>query len=59
MIKMIWLKENGPIDNSKDNIKPVGDPESTVKLFEIFRARCTEQLTKKLLVVLNRQISAG
>ncbi len=47
---------NGPIYNSKDSTKPVGDPESTVKLFELFRARCTEQLTKKLLLVLNRQI---
>ena len=33
---------------------PVGDPESTVKLFELYRARFTEQLKKsfhKYLIV--------
>ena len=29
---------------------PVGDPESTVKLFELFRARYTEQLTKNVFI---------
>ena len=42
-------KKNGSIYNSKGSTKPVGDPESTVKLFELVRARCTEQLTEKLL----------
>ena len=38
----------GSIYNTKGSAKPVGDPESTVKLLELFRARYTEQLTKKI-----------
>ncbi len=41
--------------NTKGSTRSVGDPESTVKLFELIRARYTEQLTKKLSEVLNRQ----
>ncbi len=29
---------------------PAGDPESIVKLFELFRVRCTEQLAKKAVI---------
>ncbi len=43
-------EKNGSIYNTKGSTRPVGDPEATVKLFELFRARCSEQITRKSFI---------
>ena len=45
----ILLKHSEPIYKFKGCTRPVDDPESTVKLFELFRARYTELPAKRLL----------
>jgi hypothetical protein len=43
----------------KGSTRPVGDPELTVKLFELFRARYTEQLAKKAFLSIKSSNTAG